>query len=134
MLIFWVVARKKQSPKWINGYNLSWRPLNKMNTQGIDQLLGQLRAASARAAGTEPASSPAEGADFAALLKSSLDQANNAQQDANGLAKAFEQGDPNANLQEVMVSLQKANLSFQTMLQVRNKLVSAYHDVMNMQV
>lgn len=103
-------------------------------TQGIDQLLGQLRAASALAAGAEPASAPAEGGDFAALLKSSLDQANGAQQEASSLAKAFEQGDPNANLQEVMVSLQKANLSFQTMVQVRNKLVSAYHEVMNMQV
>ena len=105
-----------------------------MNTQGIDQLLGQLRAASALAAGAEPSSPQAEGADFAALLKASLDQVNGAQQDASNLAKAFEQGDPNANLQEVMVSLQKANISFQTMVQVRNKLVSAYHDVMNMQV
>lgn len=105
-----------------------------MNTQGIDQLLGQLRAASARAAGAEPVSSPAEGADFAALLKSSLNQTSGAQQEANNLAKAFELGDPDANLQEVMVSLQKASLSFQTMVQVRNKLVSAYRDVMNMQV
>jgi len=105
-----------------------------MNTQGIDQLLGQLRAASTLAAGAEPSSAPADGADFAALLKSSLDQTNGAQQDASNLAKAFEQGDPNANLQEVMISLQKANISFQTMVQVRNKLVSAYHEVMSMQV
>jgi len=107
--------------------------MNTMNTQGIDQLLGQLRAASALAGGAEPAS-PSDGADFAALLKNSLDQVNGAQQDASSLAKGFEQGDPNANLQEVMVSLQKANISFQTMVQVRNKLVSAYHEVMNMQV
>lgn len=103
-------------------------------TQGIDQLLGQLRAASALAAGQEPASASAEGTDFAALLKASLDQVNATQQDSANLAKAFEQGDPNANLQEVMVSLQKANISFQTMVQVRNKLVSAYHEVMSMQV
>jgi flagellar hook-basal body complex protein FliE len=103
-------------------------------TQGIDQLLGQLRAASALAAGQAPASASSEGPDFAMLLKSSLDQVNNTQQDSANLAKAFELGDPNANLQEVMVSLQKANLSFQTMVQVRNKLVSAYHEVMGMQV
>ena len=72
--------------------------------------------------------------DFAALLKASVDQVNATQQDSANLAKAFEQGDPNANLQEVMVSLQQANLSFQTMVQVRNKLVSAYHEVMSMQV
>jgi flagellar hook-basal body complex protein FliE len=106
-----------------------------MNTvQGIDQLLGQMRAASALAAGQSPASTSTEGTDFAALLKASLDQVNGTQQDSANLAKAFEQGDPNANLQEVMVSLQKANISFQTMVQVRNKLVSAYHEVMSMQV
>lgn len=103
-------------------------------TQGIDQLLGQLRAASVRATGAEPASGATEGADFAALLKASLEQVNGAQQEASSLGKAFEQGDPNANLQDVMVSLQKANISFQTMVQVRNKLVSAYHEVMSMQV
>ena len=103
-------------------------------TQGIDQLLGQLRAASALAAGQEPASASIEGPDFAALLQASLDQVNATQQDTANLAKAFEQGDPNANLQEVMVSLQKANISFQTMVQVRNKLVTAYQEITNMQV
>jgi flagellar hook-basal body complex protein FliE len=103
-------------------------------TQGIDQLLGQLRAASSLAAGQVPASASTEGPDFAALLKASLDQVNATQQDSANLAKAFEQGDSNANLQEVMVSLQKANISFQAMVQVRNKLVSAYHEVMGMQV
>ena len=43
-------------------------------------------------------------------------------------------GKPDANLQDVMISLQKASISFQTMVQVRNKLVAAYQDVMNMQV
>ena len=51
------------------------------------------------------------------------------------MAANFAAGDNStANLHEVMVSLQKANLSFQEMVQVRNKLVTAYHDVMNMQV
>lgn len=103
-------------------------------TQGIDQLLGQMRAASALAGGQESAPAAAGGADFAALLKASLDQVNSSQQDSANLAKAFEQSEPNANLQDVMVSLQKANISFQTMVQVRNKLVSAYHEVMSMQV
>lgn len=75
-----------------------------------------------------------EGQDFASALKSSLDNVNNAQQQASDLAKAFEMGDPNTNIQDVMLSLQKANVSFQTMVQVRNKLVSAYQEIMNMQV
>lgn len=105
-----------------------------MNTQGIDQLLGQLRAASAAAAGGDVQPAPAGGADFAALLKSSIDQVNSAQQTAHGLAREFELGNPNANLQDVMVSLQQANVSFQTMVQVRNKLVTAYQEIMSMQV
>jgi flagellar hook-basal body complex protein FliE len=105
-----------------------------MNTQGIDQLLGQLRAASVAAAGGEPSAASPAGLDFGALLQNSLDQVNNAQQEATELSKAFELGQPNANLQDVMVSLQKANLSFQTMVQVRNKLVSAYQEITNMQV
>ena len=50
------------------------------------------------------------------------------------MAANFAAGDSSANLHEVMISLQKANVSFQEMVQVRNKLVTAYHDVMNMQV
>ena len=50
------------------------------------------------------------------------------------MAAKFAAGDGNTNLHDVMISLQKANLSFQEMVQVRNKLVTAYHDVMNMQV
>jgi len=68
------------------------------------------------------------------LLKNSLDGVNNSQLEANRLARDFELGAPNANLSDVMISMQKANLSFQQMVQVRNRLVSAYHEIMNMQV
>jgi flagellar hook-basal body complex protein FliE len=107
-----------------------------MSTQGIDQLLSQLRVASAAAAGggVAPATSGAEGSDFATLLKSSIEQVNAAQQEADKLSKSFEQGAPGVELQDVMISLQKANISFQTMVQVRNKLVTAYQEIMNMQV
>lgn len=106
-----------------------------MSVQGIDNLLGELKAVSALAAGkSAQAENVAEGADFASVLKASLDQVNQMQLDSQAKQQAFEVGDPNANLQDVMVSLQKASLSFQTMVQVRNKLVSAYQEVMNMQV
>lgn len=105
-----------------------------MNTNGIDHLLGELRQAAAKAADQEPASSPAEAARFADLLQASLDQVNAAQQQATSLQQAFDANDPNVNLQEVMVQLQKASLSFQTMVQVRNRLVSAYQEIMSMQV
>ncbi|HYE37816.1 flagellar hook-basal body complex protein FliE [Methylocaldum sp.] len=70
--------------------------------------------------------------DFGTLLKDSIDKVNDTQQQANKLAEAFESGETDASLSEVMISLQKASLSFQAMVQVRNKLVEAYKDVMNM--
>jgi flagellar hook-basal body complex protein FliE len=106
-----------------------------MSTQGIDQLLSELRSASALASGK-----PAAGVqdtpevDFSDVLKSTLAQVNSAQQTSQEMQKQFELGNEGVNLQDVMVSLQKASLSFQTMVQARNKLVSAYQDIMNTQV
>ncbi len=106
-----------------------------MDTSAIDSLLGQLRAAASASSGTtRGATAPVSGPDFATLLKSTLDGVNNSQVDATQRARAFEIGAADANLTDVMVSMQKANLSFQQMVQVRNRLVSAYHDIMNMQV
>lgn len=99
-------------------------------------MLGELRAAAQVAAGkpaqTNAAQAPG-GVDFGQVLKSTLDQVNQAQMQAQQMAQDFSAGG-GTNLQDVMIALQKANLSFQQMVQVRNKLVSAYHDIMNMQV
>lgn len=108
-----------------------------MDTSGIDNVLAQLRAASVMAAGGQSSAAhagAAAGIDFSQVLRAAIEQVNGAQQEAGNLAMQFEAGAPNANLEDVMISLQKANVSFQAMVQVRNKLVSAYHDVMNMQV
>jgi len=107
-------------------------------TNKVDQLLGQMRAAQSLATklggkiGTEE--SEAAKADFAAVLKSSIEQVNHTQTQAESMAKAFELGAPGVQLHDVMISLSKANVSFQQMVQVRNRLVSAYQDIMNMQV
>lgn len=107
-----------------------------MDSKGIDQMLSVLRQTSAQAAGRPAdAQSALPGAvDFAQVLQNSIAQVNQAQQQAEGMAANFAAGDGNENLHDVMIALQKANVSFQEMVQVRNKLVSAYHDVMNMQV
>ena len=105
-----------------------------MDTKGIDQLLSQLNATAAMGGGKTAPAPGAGAANFADMLKGAVNSVNNAQQSADQLAQAFQLGDKDANIQDVMISLQKANLSFQTMVQVRNKLVSAYQDVMNMQV
>ena len=103
-------------------------------------MLAQLQTGAARAAG-KTVSAPAlldtgrnGGIDFTTVLKKSLDQVNNTQQHATKLARDFELGAPDANLTEAMISMQKASISFQYTLQVRNKLVTAYQDIMNMPV
>lgn len=107
-----------------------------MDSAGINQVLNELRTV-AQAASGKPAQAAGEAAgnvDFSQALQTALQQVSAAQQGAQDMAKSFSAGDPDVNLQDVMVNLQKANLSFQQMVQVRNKLVNAYQDIMNMQV
>jgi flagellar hook-basal body complex protein FliE len=108
-----------------------------METKALDQVLAQLRTAAAMAsggAGKPPAANEGKSTDFASILKASLDQVNGMQQQAQQAARDFELGEADVNLPGVMMSIQKANVSFQQLVQVRNRLVAAYHEIMNMQV
>ena len=108
-----------------------------IDTSKIEAMMAQLKAASARAQGIEnpiQADKTTPKAGFADALKSSLDQVNQSQQQANQLGQNFAMGDDKVSLSDVMISMQKANISFQETVQVRNKLVAAYHEIMNMQV
>ncbi|MBE2258498.1 MAG: flagellar hook-basal body complex protein FliE [Rhodobacteraceae bacterium] len=107
-----------------------------MDSKGIEQVLSVLQATSTAAAGraTEAQSPPAGATDFAQVLQNSIARVSQTQQQAEAMAASFAAGNGTENLHEVMIALQTANLSFQEMVQVRNKLVSAYQDVMNMQV
>ncbi len=102
-----------------------------MSDMNVNQVLAQMRAMSLEASGSQPQDSSSNN-DFAFLLKKSIDSVNDTQQAAGKMAVAFETGDTNVSLAEVMIASQKASVSFQAMLQVRNKLVEAYQDVMNM--
>lgn len=107
-----------------------------MSDIDVNQLLQQMRTMASMAKST-PESLPAQGvgkADFGALLKSSIESVNDASVHASQLAESFEKGEPNVDLAQVMVSLQKASLSFEAMTQVRNKLLSAYQEIMSMPV
>lgn len=72
--------------------------------------------------------------DFASILKTSLEKVSATQQSADVMAQKLVSGDTTQNLHEVMIALQTASVSFQQMVQVRNKMVSAYQEIMNMQV
>lgn len=106
-----------------------------IDTQQLAQMLSELRAATALTnANSANQAASIGGLNFAQVLSKTIDQVNAAQVDARKMAEDFSSGQRDVNLQDVMINLQKANLSFQQMVQVRNKLVSAYHDIMNIQV
>lgn len=73
-------------------------------------------------------------ANFSDLFENAVDKVNNLQRTSKELATAYEQGQSGVDVTDVMIASQKASVSFQAMLQVRNKLVEAYRDVMNMPV
>jgi len=107
-----------------------------MSDIDVSQVLQQMRTMAAMAENKLPLDMGVDAAkaDFGQLLKNSVNEVNETQKTAKNLATAFDAGDKNVNLSEVMVAIQKANVSFQAMTQVRNNLVSAYREIMNMQV
>ncbi len=107
-----------------------------MSDIDISQVMQQMRTMAAMAENKLPVDMGADVTrpEFGQLLKNSINEVNQTQKAAQALAAAFESGDKNINLSEVMVAIQKASVSFQAMTQVRNNLVSAYKEIMNMQV
>ncbi|MBP6850000.1 MAG: flagellar hook-basal body complex protein FliE [Rhodoferax sp.] len=83
-------------------------------------------AGSGAAAGTE--------ASFSGALKSALQSVSSAQNHATRLQREVQMENPAVSLEETMVAIQKAQIGFQATLHVRNRMVQAYTDIMNMQV
>jgi len=104
-----------------------------MSTPEINQVLAQMRVITSQATGGIAVNETPNN-EFGDLLKNSIDAVNNTQQKASTLRTAFEQGEEGLDLAEVMIAVQKSSVSFQAMVEVRNKLVEAYKDVMNMPI
>ena len=104
----------------------------------ISSALQQMQSMAAQATGSNTPVADQSGAatagGFASALKASLDKISGDQNKAVGESQAFELGSSNVSLNDVMVDMQKANVGFQFGLQVRNKLVTAYNDIMQMSV
>ena len=109
-----------------------------MSDVAINQVLAQMRSVQALAQGQGVgATSGAEsvsGGQFSNLLTQSVADVNSSMQASKALTVAFENGDPSVSLAEVMITAQKASLQFTGMTEVRNKLLNAYQEVMNMPV
>ena len=99
----------------------------------------QFRPAMERTGGLDRADAPANAAapgrdvEFGAALKSALQTVNGLQKTSSATATGFLEGKHN-DLVKVMVDSQKSSLGFQGLLQVRNRMISAYQDIMNMPI
>ena len=71
---------------------------------------------------------------FVEMLEQAISQVNETQQHASDLRKRFELGDQSVDIAEVMVAASQSSISFEALMQVRNKFLTAYQDVMNMSV
>jgi flagellar hook-basal body complex protein FliE len=104
-----------------------------MSISAIESVLQQMRVTALQSGIAQPIKAEsAESGGFAAELRRSLENISTAQTRAYGQAEDFEMGKPGVALNDVMVDLQKANVAFQTGLQVRNRLVGAYQEIMNL--
>lgn len=81
-----------------------------------------------------PAAAAPEAASFRSAMSEALKSVSRDQIDAQRLQREVSLDNPTVGLEETMVAMQKAQIGFQATLQVRNRLVSAYSDIMNMQV
>lgn len=104
-----------------------------MNEINADHLLAQIRTLGRDLQVTPTPSKPAE-TGFGDMLKDALGTVNEAQQRSHELKIDFQNGTTDKSLAEVMIAAQKADISFRAVTEVRNKLITAYQDIMNMPV
>lgn len=110
-----------------------------MSDVAINQVLAQMRSmqtlAQGQSIGSElRATEAASSSQFSNLMTQSIADVNTSMQESKAVTAAFESGDPSVSLAEVMITAQKASLQFTGMTEVRNKLLTAYQEVMNMPV
>lgn len=119
------------------------------NRVDINNVLMQMRELKAQAAGegairprsdveaaltSDKVTSTNKTPEFSDMFKTAIQTVHETQQSASTMASAYERGDATVSLSQVMVASQKASVSFQALTQVRNKLVEAYQDIMNMPI
>lgn len=122
------------------------KPIPDSVRSDVQQVLSEMRQLKARAEGFEAVNSRQDGAgsvanvegtprvDFAEMLTQAVDQVNAVQKESSQLATAYQQGDPDVSLTQVVIASEKASVAFEAMNEVRNRLVNAYEDIMNMPI
>lgn len=102
-------------------------------SDAIASVLAQIRSLQSQVDLTaRPVESPAPQRSFSATLDSALRKVNEVQQESRQVAQAFELGDPNTDLVKVMIASQQSQIALRATVEVRNRVVQAYQDIMNM--
>ena len=108
-----------------------------INGFSSEQVLSQLRDMQTQMHGLKKKSASeteeSKGVSFAELLKGEFNDVNNSQKAADKMAVDLASG-KSQNLHEAMIAATKAELNFNFLVQVRNKILEAYQEVMRMQV
>jgi flagellar hook-basal body complex protein FliE len=112
----------------------SMTPSQFRNELTQQDLINQTAALDTRPGNQMNFSSSAANPSIGEMMGNAINQVNATQKHAGSMSTRYTQGDPNVDLPEVMVAMQKSSVSFQAMSQVRNKLLEAYKDIMNMPV
>lgn len=119
-----------------------------MSRPDVTQVLNEMRALKSRAQGFEAATAATDvagvnkvslnaeprGVEFQQLLSDAVSHVNSVQKQSGALAESFQLGDPNVTLAQVVVASEKSGVAFEAMSEVRNRLVNAYEDIMNMPI
>ena len=101
---------------------------------GLGQGLPRVGGASPEGAGGPGGAGGIAGANFGDAMRTALNNISAAQARSSELQTQVQLGNPNVSLEETMLAMQKAQIGFQAALHVRNRMMQAYTDVMNMQV
>lgn len=104
-----------------------------MQTNTVNSFVSKIHEAASQL-GPSSFQDPSQQSSFSTMFAQALSQVNELQNQASRLTEAYELGDKSITLPEVMVALQEASVSFQAVTQVRNHVVQAYKDVMNMPI
>ena len=112
--------------------------IDRISSANVQSMLEVLRTYQSQATGnagstTEPGASKVGQPTFFDSVKNAIDKVNDTDNKASALSEAYDRGEE-VPLTEVVLSMQKASLAFEATLQVRNKVMKAYEEIMNMPV
>lgn len=125
----------QNQPQQVNNPAQVTQQMNQVNqTNDTTHLSADARQGMPSVQGSAPPQDSQDATRFGDMFKSAIDTVNASQQNANTMRTAYEQGVPGVDLPDVMIAANKAQVSFEATTQVRNRLLEAYKEIMNMPV